>query len=198
MSAGSTWTAARSCAPRAPIRPNAGNAAELRLRAGGARHRRLVAIGGDDTAFSLYRVAKYAQEKMGITLQSLHVPKTIDNDLPLPEGIPTFGLRDGARGRHALVRTSWRMRRPAALVFRGDDGAQGRPPGAGHRQELGRHPDHDPRRMARPRNPAAGSRGHPGDLDPRRLADGKNYGVALIAEGVMEYTSDEDLQAWTR
>ena len=28
---------------------------------------------------------------MGIMLQAVHVPKTIDNDLPIPEGIPTFG-----------------------------------------------------------------------------------------------------------
>jgi 6-phosphofructokinase 1 len=52
----------------------------------------LVSIGGDDTAFSTSRVARYAQESMGIALQSVHVPKTIDNDLPLPEDIPTFGF----------------------------------------------------------------------------------------------------------
>jgi len=38
----------------------------------------LVTIGGDDTAFSASRLA--------------HVPKTIDNDLPLPGGTPTFGF----------------------------------------------------------------------------------------------------------
>jgi ATP-dependent phosphofructokinase / diphosphate-dependent phosphofructokinase len=52
----------------------------------------LVSIGGDDTAFSASRVARYAQETMAINLQSVHVPKTIDNDLPLPEDIPTFGF----------------------------------------------------------------------------------------------------------
>ena len=50
----------------------------------------LVSIGGDDTAFSAYTVSKHAR-KMGLDLKSVHVPKTIDNDLPLPEGIPTFG-----------------------------------------------------------------------------------------------------------
>ena len=29
---------------------------------------------------------------MGRTINVVHVPKTIDNDLPLPEGIPTFGF----------------------------------------------------------------------------------------------------------
>ena len=52
----------------------------------------LVSIGGDDTAFSASQVARYAQETMGARLCSVHVPKTIDNDLPLPEDIPTFGF----------------------------------------------------------------------------------------------------------
>lgn len=47
----------------------------------------LVTIGGDDTCFSARRVAETAGGKV----QVVHVPKTIDNDLPLPEGIPTFG-----------------------------------------------------------------------------------------------------------
>ena len=51
----------------------------------------LVSVGGDDTAFSAYTVTRYAREKMGVDIRSVHVPKTIDNDLPLPEGVPTFG-----------------------------------------------------------------------------------------------------------
>jgi ATP-dependent phosphofructokinase / diphosphate-dependent phosphofructokinase len=48
----------------------------------------LVTIGGDDTAFSARRVA----EEAGGALRVAHVPKTIDNDLPLPQGVPTFGF----------------------------------------------------------------------------------------------------------
>jgi len=48
----------------------------------------LVTIGGDDTAFSAQSVAKAA----GRSLRVAHVPKTIDNDLPLPGGMPTFGF----------------------------------------------------------------------------------------------------------
>ena len=48
----------------------------------------LVTIGGDDTAFSASRLAEAA----GGGLRVAHVPKTIDNDLPLPGGIPTFGF----------------------------------------------------------------------------------------------------------
>jgi 6-phosphofructokinase len=49
----------------------------------------LITIGGDDTAFSAMRVANHA----GGSLQVVHVPKTIDNDLDLPYGIPTFGFQ---------------------------------------------------------------------------------------------------------
>lgn len=48
---------------------------------------RLVTIGGDDTAFAAREVAKAA----GGAVRVAHVPKTIDNDLPLPADMPTFG-----------------------------------------------------------------------------------------------------------
>lgn len=48
----------------------------------------LISIGGDDTCFS----AKTVAEAAGDELRVAHVPKTIDNDLPLPTGIPTFGF----------------------------------------------------------------------------------------------------------
>ena len=50
---------------------------------------RLVTIGGDDTAFSALKLEARAQGR----LQVVHVPKTIDNDLDLPHGIPTFGFQ---------------------------------------------------------------------------------------------------------
>jgi len=49
----------------------------------------LISIGGDDTAFSAMNLAKQS----GGALKVVHVPKTIDNDLDLPEGIPTFGYQ---------------------------------------------------------------------------------------------------------
>ena len=48
----------------------------------------LVTIGGDDTAFGAAEVAGASYE----SLRVVHVPKTIDNDLPLPGGMPTFGF----------------------------------------------------------------------------------------------------------
>jgi ATP-dependent phosphofructokinase / diphosphate-dependent phosphofructokinase len=50
---------------------------------------KLITIGGDDTAYSAMRVAEHS----GGRLQVVHVPKTIDNDLDLPHGIPTFGFQ---------------------------------------------------------------------------------------------------------
>ncbi|UVT16182.1 MAG: 6-phosphofructokinase [Nitrospira sp.] len=50
---------------------------------------RLMTIGGDDTAFSAMKL----EERSGGQLQVIHVPKTIDNDLDLPHGIPTFGFQ---------------------------------------------------------------------------------------------------------
>lgn len=47
----------------------------------------LLTIGGDDTALS----ARLVAEASGGKIRVVHVPKTIDNDLPLPGDIPTFG-----------------------------------------------------------------------------------------------------------
>jgi 6-phosphofructokinase len=49
----------------------------------------LVTIGGDDTAYSAQKVAEAADGSIKVA----HVPKTIDNDLPLPRGVSTFGFQ---------------------------------------------------------------------------------------------------------
>ena len=51
----------------------------------------LVSIGGDDTASTANRIASYLL-KENIRISNIHVPKTIDNDLPLPDRNPTFGF----------------------------------------------------------------------------------------------------------
>lgn len=50
---------------------------------------KLITIGGDDTAFSALKVDEMASGRIRV----VHVPKTIDNDLDLPHGIPTFGFQ---------------------------------------------------------------------------------------------------------
>ena len=54
----------------------------------------LVTVGGDDTASTANRIAKFLEAKH-YPIANIHVPKTIDNDLPLPAGTPTFGYRLG-------------------------------------------------------------------------------------------------------
>lgn len=49
---------------------------------------KLITIGGDDTAYSALKVNEMASGRIKV----VHVPKTIDNDLDLPHGIPTFGF----------------------------------------------------------------------------------------------------------
>ncbi len=52
----------------------------------------LVSIGGDDTATTSDRLFHFLTAN-DVKIQTIHVPKTIDNDLPLPEGVPTFGYQ---------------------------------------------------------------------------------------------------------
>jgi len=56
------------------------------LRALAVRY--LVCIGGDDTTYGAARIAERTAGRLGVAT----VPKTIDNDLPLPENAPTFGF----------------------------------------------------------------------------------------------------------
>lgn len=60
----------------------------------------LVTIGGDDTAFSGSQVYKKAEG----TIRVAHVPKTIDNDLPLPGATPTFGFETARHLGVSIVR----------------------------------------------------------------------------------------------
>jgi ATP-dependent phosphofructokinase / diphosphate-dependent phosphofructokinase len=67
------------------------NAADLKrvvgaLEALGVRY--LVTIGGDDTMYAASQVTNASAGKIRVC----HVPKTIDNDLPLPGETPTFGF----------------------------------------------------------------------------------------------------------
>jgi 6-phosphofructokinase 1 len=60
----------------------------------------LITIGGDDTAFSAMKVA----ERAGTRLRVAHVPKTIDNDLALPDHVDTFGFQTARHVGAGLVR----------------------------------------------------------------------------------------------
>ena len=67
---------------------------------GAANVTHLMTIGGDDTALSSSSVAAASDNR----IRTVHVPKTIDNDLPLPSHIPTFGFQTARHVGVELVR----------------------------------------------------------------------------------------------
>jgi ATP-dependent phosphofructokinase / diphosphate-dependent phosphofructokinase len=156
----------------------------------------LVSIGGDDTAYSASRLARFAQQTMGVTLSSVHVPKTIDNDLPLPEDIPTFGFetaralgsqlavnlkRDAATSQHwFLVMTMGRKAGHLALGI-----------GKSAVATLTLIPEEWAGREIRLKELV--------DILATaillRMLEGKPYGVAILAEGILENLAHEDLEA---
>ena len=46
--------------------------------------------GGGDSADTCFKVSQLS-ESMGYPLQAIHVPKTVDNDLPITDNCPGFG-----------------------------------------------------------------------------------------------------------
>jgi len=84
-------------------RTNPSKSAEATRQVGDALQRlgvnHLITIGGDDTAYSASRLAKTVP---GLTVA--HVPKTIDNDLPLPGDVVTFGFTTACNLGKELVR----------------------------------------------------------------------------------------------
>ncbi|MCA9677423.1 MAG: 6-phosphofructokinase [Kofleriaceae bacterium] len=61
----------------------------------------LITIGGDDTALS----SSHVDRRTGQGIRCAHVPKTIDNDLPLPDHVPTFGFQTARHVGAEVVRS---------------------------------------------------------------------------------------------
>ena len=64
----------------------------------------LVTVGGDDTASTANRIAKFLEAK-SYPIRNIHVPKTIDDDLPLPANAPTFGFNSAKDEGAHIART---------------------------------------------------------------------------------------------
>lgn len=75
-------------AGRQPVRPDVAKVNKVLKHLRQIEITALITIGGDDTGLS----ASFVSENARGVLRSVHVPKTIDNDLPLPHDIPTFGF----------------------------------------------------------------------------------------------------------
>ncbi len=61
--------------------------------------RYLICVGGDDTTYGAARIAERTKGRIGVAT----VPKTIDNDLPLPENAPAFGFETARAVGTAIV-----------------------------------------------------------------------------------------------
>ncbi len=155
----------------------------------------LVTIGGDDTASTANRISKFL-ENHDVKIQNIHVPKTIDNDLPLPEGQPTFGYQsakeEGVRITSTIyedARTSgnWfvisAMGREAGHLAFGIGGACHLPmiiiPEMFNKAELSFD------RITRLIISA---------IIKRKIL-GISYGVAIVSEGVFHFMTDEEIES---
>lgn len=153
----------------------------------------LVTIGGDDTAFSSTRVAEYANETMGYRLATVHVPKTIDNDLPLPDGIPTFGFQTAREiGTHLIenlaedAKTTGRWFLTVMMGRTAGHLALGVGKSAGATVTLIPEEFEGTVRLGTLADILAGS-------IIKRLTHDRPYGVGVLAEGIVEKIAKEDL-----
>ena len=150
----------------------------------------LVTIGGDDTAFSGSQVYK----KAGGAIRVAHVPKTIDNDLPLPSGVPTFGFETArhlgvqlARSLHEDARTTGRW---YLLVSMGR--------AAGHLAlGIGKASAATLTLISEEFRTRTIALDHVCDIVIgsmiKRKAEGKGYGTAVLAEGLIESIGEKGL-----
>lgn len=148
----------------------------------------LVTIGGDDTAFSAYSVSRRA----GDAIRVAHVPKTIDNDLPLPGNIPTFGYQTARHVGGELIASLVADARTTSRWYVVT--AMGR--SAGH-LALGMALAGGASLAVIPEEFGGGPvvLADICDLVEKKIArdaeDGRNFGVAVIAEGVGELMAGE-------
>ena len=154
--------------------------------------RYLVTIGGDDTMYAASQVAAVSAGQIRVC----HVPKTIDNDLPLPGEAPTFGFETARQLGFEIVRnlmedsrTTGRwyfvvvMGRTAGHLALGIGKATGATlsvipeefPGPAHLETIGDILE--------------------GAIVKRQVLWDRNDGVALIAEGLLERMPVEELTA---
>ncbi|MGH0038350.1 MAG: diphosphate--fructose-6-phosphate 1-phosphotransferase [Myxococcota bacterium] len=154
----------------------------------------LITIGGDDTAFSARRVSEEAEGRIRVA----HVPKTIDNDLPLPHGIPTFGFETAREHATEVVsnlmedaRTTNRWYFAIVMGRKAGHLALGAAKAAG--ATLALIPEdfrEDPISLERVVRILEGA-------VVKRRSMGRGYGVAVVAEGIGEHLDPAELESMT-
>ncbi len=150
----------------------------------------LVTIGGDDTALSSSSVAAHS----GGRIRAAHVPKTIDNDLPLPPHIPTFGFQTARHVGVELVqnlmedaRSTGRWYVVVAMGRKAGHLALGIGKAAGATLTIiGEEFDRSVIPFSEFCDIVEGS-------IVKRRAAGRNHGVAVLAEGLIEKLDPAEL-----
>ncbi len=150
----------------------------------------LITIGGDDTCFTAHTIAKEAEG----SIQVIHVPKTIDNDINLPFGIRTFGFASarsfGVNIVKSIMNDAKTTGRWYFIIAMGRKAGHlalgiGSPAGATITviPEECKSPKLDFQWLT---DTLIGS-------VLKRKAAGRNYGVAILAEGLAEKLTTEEL-----
>ncbi|MCX7725193.1 MAG: diphosphate--fructose-6-phosphate 1-phosphotransferase [Thermodesulfovibrio sp.] len=153
----------------------------------------LLTIGGDGTLFMANWIEREARGEINV----VHVPKTIDNDIPLPGGVPTFGYETA---RHWGVEIVKNLMEDAKVTSRWY-----------FLTIMGRHTGH----LALGVGKAAGAtltiipEEFPEDKISfkkvadiltgaiiKRLSMGRDHGVAIMAEGLAEKFDPEELSEY--
>jgi 6-phosphofructokinase len=158
------------------------------LRQMGIRY--LITVGGEGTLFMANWIEKEARGSMSV----VHVPKTIDNDIPLPGGQTTFGYQTARHwgvsivenimedakttGRWYFITTMGRNAGFLALGIGKSSGAT--------ITLIGEEFWDIPHPLQKVADIITGS-------IVKRLAMGKDHGVAILAEGICAICPTEDL-----
>ncbi|HEV8248090.1 MAG TPA: diphosphate--fructose-6-phosphate 1-phosphotransferase [Polyangiaceae bacterium] len=154
---------------------------------------KLITIGGDDTAFSAMKLAAHSQG----ALKVVHVPKTIDNDLDLPESIPTFGYQTARHVGAGIVKdlltdaqTTSRWYFVVAMGRKAGHLAMGIGKAAGATLTM------IPEEFGRNMIPLDEMADILAGAIIKRLASGRLDGVAVLAEGLVEHLDSAELEVF--
>jgi len=149
----------------------------------------LITIGGDDTAYSAMMLERHAAGAIRV----VHVPKTIDNDLHLPDHVDTFGFQSARHYGAEIVKnlmvdakTTSRWYFVIAMGRKAGHLALGIGKAAGTTCTLISEEFPAPIRLKTIVDTLAGS-------IIKRLSEGRRDGVAVIAEGVVLDIAEDDL-----
>jgi ATP-dependent phosphofructokinase / diphosphate-dependent phosphofructokinase len=150
----------------------------------------LITIGGDDTAYSAMMLERHSAGAIRV----VHVPKTIDNDLHLPDHVDTFGFQSARHYGAEIVKnlmvdakTTSRWYFVIAMGRKAGHLALGIGKAAGTTLTLISEEFSTPIRLKTIVDTLAGA-------IIKRLSEHRRDGVAVIAEGVVLDIAESDLE----